>query len=41
MMAVDRIAMTKRRFRHCMSRSAASSMGSTLPTAARLRVGFG
>ena len=26
MMAVDRIAMTKRRFRHCMSRSAASSM---------------
>ena len=40
MMAVDRTAMTKRRFRHCMSRSAASSMNPTLPTAARLRVGF-
>ena len=26
MMAVDSTAMTKRRFRHCMSRSAASSM---------------
>src|SRR5215213_6336099 len=29
MMAVERIAMTKRRFRHCMSRSAARSMYAT------------
>ena len=40
MMAVDSTAMTKRRFRHCMSRIAASSMNLTLPTGGRLRVGF-
>ena len=32
MMLVERIAMTKRRFRHCMSRSAAISMTARLPT---------
>jgi hypothetical protein len=32
--------MTKRRFRHCMSRSAASSMYATLPTPERLRARF-
>ena len=32
MMLVERIAMTKRRFRHCMSRSAAISMSARLPT---------
>jgi hypothetical protein len=41
MMLVERIAMTKRRFRHCMSRSAAISMSARLPTPYHSRAQFG